>query len=197
MKQAYYFCNFLICLFLFTACSSVPMADMEIAYPLTTDFNSFRSFSWYKAEVPTPRMGGSGPEYNVLLDQYVRESVADEMRKSGLQLDTEDPDLLVAYDIAVDTTKAPSSANKFPEGFGYGYSYWYGYRFRYDTSALFDYKPIDTLPPGTLVIDIINPDTNELLWRCYADAYINPSTQDEDYVKLVVADILSEFPPAP
>ncbi|WP_181163817.1 DUF4136 domain-containing protein [Pontibacter mangrovi] len=172
------------------------MADIEIAYPQTTDFDSYKTFNLYSAEVPKPRVGGSGPQYNSLLDQYVRQSIGAEMRKSGFQLDVVAPDLLVAYDIAVDTSKASSAGYKFPQGFGYGYSFWYGYRFRYDTSTLFDFRPIDELPAGTLVIDIIDPATNELLWRCYADAYLDPSTQDEEYVKLVVEDILSEFPPA-
>jgi hypothetical protein len=145
--------------------------------------------------VPKPR-AGAGPQFNLLLDQRVREAIASELVKQGLRPEVENPDLIVAYDLAVDSSQAPQDYT-FPAGFGYGYSYWFGYRFRYTTTGLADYQPIQALPLGTLVIDIIDPDTNRLLWRGYSEAGINPTSQDMERINLAVADIMSQFPPNP
>ncbi|MCX2742025.1 DUF4136 domain-containing protein [Pontibacter anaerobius] len=186
----------LLLLFLTLAsCSRIPQANRQYAYDPTVDFTKFQTFNWYRAEVPKPVAGGAGPQFNLLLDQRVKEAVASELVKDGLRPEVQNPGLLVAYDLAVDASQAPTSDYTFPEGFGYGYSYWFGYRFRYNTAGITNYRPIQSFPAGTLVIDLIDPSTNQLLWRGFAEAGINPTSQDMERISLVVADIMSEFPP--
>ncbi|WP_073851228.1 DUF4136 domain-containing protein [Pontibacter flavimaris] len=185
----------LVLLLALASCSQVPQASNRYTYDTTVDFTQFRTFNWYRAEVPKPR-AGAGPQFNLLLDQRVREAIASELVKQGLRPEVENPDLIVAYDLAVDSSQAPKDYT-FPAGFGYGYSHWFGYRFRYTTTGLADYQPIQALPLGTLVIDIIDPDTNRLLWRGYSEAGINPTSQDMERINLAVADVMSQFPPNP
>ncbi len=185
----------LVLLLPLAGCARVLQADNQYIYDTSIDFSKFRTFNWYSAEVPKPR-AGAGPQFNLLLDQRVREAIASELVKQGLRPEVENPDLIVAYDLAVDTSQAPTDYT-FPAGFGYGYSYWFGYRFRYITNGLAGYQPIQALPLGTLVIDIIDPDTNRLIWRGYSEAGINPTSQDMERINLAVADIMSQFPPSP
>ncbi|MDX5435849.1 MAG: DUF4136 domain-containing protein [Pontibacter sp.] len=171
--------------------------NKQYLYRADVNFKRFRTFDWYKAEVPKPLAGGAGPQFNLLLDQRIKEAIMSEMIKDGFRPDITNPDLLIAYDLAVDTQYTPKDNYAFPAGFGYGYSYWYGYRFRYTTTEIEGYRSVQNYPPGTLLIDIIDPNTNQLLWRGFAEAGINPTSQDMERIALAVADILSQFPPTP
>ena len=81
-------------------------------------------------------------------------------------------------------------------GFGhyggrYGYGYGYGYGYRYGGY-------VDEYLEGTLVIDIIDPVANEVIWRGWAsdamDADPDPS-RVRKYVNEAVTEILARFPP--
>ncbi|AKD03000.1 DUF4136 domain-containing protein [Pontibacter korlensis] len=185
----------LLVLLTLASCSRIPQQNRQFSYDPTVNFTQFRTFNWYRAEVPKPIAGGSGPQFNLLLDQKIKEAIASELVKDGLRPEAENPDLLIAYDLAIDTSQINTTDYSFPEGFGYGYSYWFGYRFRYTTDNLPNYTPIQSFPTGTLVIDIIDPDTNQLLWRGHAEAGLNPSSQDVERINVAVANIMSEFPP--
>lgn len=198
MMKTGHFYTYLVLLLALVGCSRIPQVGEEIRYMYnpTVSFTQYRTFNWHRAEVPKPR-AGVGPQFNLLLDQRVKEAIASELLKEGITPEVENPGLIVAYDLAVDTSQATAADYTFPDGFGYGYSYWFGYRFRYTTTGLPNYRPIQSYPIGTLVIDLIDPDTNQLIWRGVSEADINPTSQDMDRINLVVADIMSRFPPNP
>lgn len=190
------FYTFLFLMVLMAACTRMA-ADTSYTYNPSTDFRQLRTFGWFKAEVPKPIAGSAGSQFNLLLDQRIKEAVASELVKTGMRPEAETPDFLVAYDIAVDTSQMVSDSYTFPSGFGYSYSYWYGYRYRYTTAGLPNYRPIQSLPSGTVVVDIISPDSNQLLWRGYSQTSLNPTSLDEERINLIVADIMAQFPPKP
>ena len=109
----------------------------------------------------------------------------------------ESPDLLIAYDIALPATQASETDTAFAPGFGYGYSYWYGYRFRYSVSELPAYRSVNDLPPGTLIIDLIETSTNQLVWRGWYEAEIDPTALGSYDLNKAVANIMSRYPPVP
>lgn len=152
---------------------------------------------WHPAEVPAPKQGSSGPLYSTLLDQRVKEAIASELVKNGIKPDITNPGLIVAYDIAIEPTLENTSINLANTNFGYGYSYWYGYRYRYDGDALQDFKTIGKYRPGSLVIDLIDANTNRVIWRGALEAEIDPVTIDIDRINRSVARIMSHFPPVP
>ncbi|GAA4444942.1 DUF4136 domain-containing protein [Pontibacter saemangeumensis] len=186
----------LILLLALSGCARLPLADVQYIYDPSINFRKFRTFSWYKAEVPTPLAGGAGPQFTTLVDDRVKGAVASELVKQGLNLVVDEaPDLLVAYDIAVDTAQLVAQDNNLPPG--YGYAYWYGYRYRYSYAGVANYRSIERHDIGTLVIDLIDPDTNQLIWRGWVDSDINPTALDDSYIAVVVANIMSQFPPTP
>jgi hypothetical protein len=195
MKHYGIFSLLLILPLALSSCTRLPLADVQYIYDSSKNYTTYRTFGWYKAEVPTPLPGSAGPEFSTLLDERVKGAVASELVTQGLNLVTENPDLLVAYDIAVDTTLLATQGNDIPKG--YGYSYWYGYRYRYNHTAFPGYRPVQQYPVGTLLIDLIDPLTNELVWRGGATSDLNPAAVDEGNINVVVASIMSQFPPTP
>ena len=170
--------------------------DTSSSYDRTANFATFQTYAWYKAELP-PRIAGSGAAYSTLLDQQVKLATESELVKNGLRPSEESPDLLVAYDIALPATAAGEADTVFASGFGYGYSYWYGYRYRYDVTGISTYRNIAELTPGTLVIDLIDPNTNRLIWRGLYEAGIDPVVAGEQEISRAVASVMSQYPPVP
>lgn len=177
--------------------SCTRMSDVQSAYAPSVQFKHYQTFAWYQVEVPRQPVG-VGPDFNPLLDLRIKEAIASELVKEGVTPATENPGLLVAYDIAVDPKLAPAAiGNDVGPGFAYGYSYWYGYRYSYDFSDIPNYKSIDKYSPGTLVIDLIDASTNELVWRGAATSNLNPTEIEETRINVIVANIMSQYPPVP
>jgi hypothetical protein len=174
-----------------------PANNTQASYDSAVNFKTYQTFTWHPAEVPAPKQGSGDNLYSVLLDQRIKEAIASEMVKNGITPDTEKPGLLVAYDIAVKQPRAQANATASETGFGYGYSYWFGYRFRYDGTGLQNFRSISKYKPGSLVIDLIDSNTNRVVWRGTFDAGIDPAILDTDQLNKVIAKVMSQFPPVP
>ena len=74
-------------------------------------------------------------------------------------------------------------------GFGYGYSYYGGGPGHNGTGTPYT--------KGTLVIDILDAKTDELVWRGSAVNRMSDPTYDAKEINKVVEKILEEFPPRP
>ncbi|GAB3202724.1 hypothetical protein ABID22_001031 [Pontibacter aydingkolensis] len=178
-----------------TSCS--PAVSVQSAYDPSINFSTYQTFAWHPAEVPAPKQGTGGALYSTLLDQRVKEAIASELVKNGIKPSIDNPGLLVAYDIAVETPQELNNTNILQPGFGYGYSYWYGYRYRYSGTGLQNFRSIADYKIGTLVIDLIDRNTNNVVWRGAFDAEIDPVIIDEDKINRAVANLMSQFPPVP
>ena len=178
-----------------TACA--PTVAVQSTFDPSANFKVYQTFAWHPAEVPAPKQGSGGLLYSTLVDQRVKEAIASELVKNGITPDVSNPGLIVAYDIAVTAPQDLASINFVNPNFGYGYSYWYGYRFRYNGDTLQEFKNIAQFRPGSLVIDLIDANTNRVVWRGALDAEIDPVTIDIDRINKSVARVMSHFPPVP
>jgi hypothetical protein len=110
----------------------------------------------------------------------------------------------------------------YPYGFRYGYPYSFGYPYRYRgyRYPYFGYSryawpsfavgysvggygyprviTTDRLGPGTIVVDVTDARTDELVWRGWAEGALYELPQGEQitkYIDELVARIMKEFPP--
>ncbi|MEJ8758495.1 DUF4136 domain-containing protein [Pontibacter sp. H259] len=183
----------LVVLLLFSGCTTGPR--ISSSYSNATNFRLFQTYALYKAELPTSIT--SGPAYTPLLDQQLKLAIESELVKAGLRPSEQTPDLLIAYDIILPERQATEPGTTVAPGFGYGYSYWYGYRYRYDVIGVPGYQTIKDLPAGTLVIDLIDATTNQLVWRGWHQAELNPTAVNDSDVNKAVANVMSRYPPVP
>ena len=82
-------------------------------------------------------------------------------------------------------------------GFGYGYGYGMGY---YSAGGYgYDYGSAGHgLGPGTIVVDVIDAASEEIVWRGWADGALlemPPADQLADYVDEVIGRVMQSFPP--
>jgi hypothetical protein len=166
--------------------SCLPSIIANSYFDRSVDFQVYRTFAWIEPEAVGTTANPT--QFEPLLDRRVRDAVASELVKRGFRPQAENPDLLIAYDVAV-----PQDANA-AESPGFGYGYWYGYRYTYGTTDFPNYRTVDQYMPGTLIIDMIDPGTNQLVWRGIAEGGINPGQTEEKKIRRSIAGILIQYP---
>lgn len=154
------------------------------------DFSNVRSYAWLDQ-----RSGVEGENNpNSLLDRRVRGAVDAELLARGLAIaDRQSADVLVSYHIGVEKKL---DVNTIHSGYGYG-SGWYGSRGR--TYAGYSETYVREYEEGTLLIDLIDPARNELIWRGSGQARVQQASTPEERekrVREVVGKVLAGFPPS-
>ncbi|NTW86234.1 MAG: DUF4136 domain-containing protein [Holophagaceae bacterium] len=169
----------LVPLALLLGCSSY---SIKYDYDVTASFGRYRTFDYYASKKGT---GGT----TSLMDKRVRAAVEKELQARGFTLETRsDPDFLVTYYPVVKDRKVRTTTRV---GMGWGYRPVYG-RVGTTTSQVRHYKE------GTIVLEIVDFKTNQLVWQGAAAGALTGLNNPEDADELVpkaVRDILAKFPP--
>lgn len=138
-------------------------------------------------------------------NRYVNEIVIDEinenMQDQDYRLDRNQPDLLVYYhlmmdeEVAVNATPVYTNYSYYRPGYYVG-PYYRNYAYNnYFTIPRIAGTSIEQIPykEGTIVIDLINRRTNEIIWRGRANDVVTPNNLEEELRQYVNA-IFDEFP---
>jgi len=158
------------------------------SYSLTYDYDVTASFARYKTfDYYTSKKGKGGT--TTLMDKRVRAAVERELQARGFAMETKgDPDFLVTYYPVMQKKSYRTSTHV---GMGWGYRPMYG-GVGTTTSQVHHYKE------GTIVIEIVDFRTNQLIWQGAAVGALTgldtPEAADEAVPK-AVRDILAKFPP--
>jgi hypothetical protein len=149
--------------------------DVKYNFMPGTDFSKYHTYKWVSIE------GGAHP--NQIMDAEIKQSVDAQLTAKGLTKTTEDnADLYVGYQIAVDQEKQWNAY-----GMGGGLR-WGGMGTA--TSS--------TINVGTLVLDMYDPGTKQLVWTGNATKTIDPSGNQEKNQKNLnkaMAKLLKNYPP--
>ena len=153
-------------------------------------FDQYRSYNWYPA---TAASASGGQRDYSMLQAHVKKAIAQEIGKKGLQQETDNPQLYLAYDVSL-PKPAARPAQTYPAGFGYGLAWHMGHRYDYGHANIPNYHPVDTFAPGTILIDVIDANTRELIWRGWAEEVIENFNADYKTVANYVDDIVDKYP---
>jgi len=173
----------------------VGCAKPEVGYDLDPEapIGVYHSFGILEAkpreEVPEdPRMGP-------LLDRHTEDAIDAALRLRGYQLRTSGPvDFLVAYSNEIQREQRTVGS---PVSLGVGYGSTVGSGIGIGTGW---YGPTHattrTLAKGTLVIDVLEPETHRVVWRGWAKDTLTASGDPRGEIFEVVSRILEQFPQA-
>jgi hypothetical protein len=150
-------------------------SDMDPDYDLWT----YRSFDW--GQKVNVEAGNNPLRYNELNDKRIKAAVLQQLQSRGFILREQDPDLIVHYHIIVDNKSAVTTE---PLGYRYG-SYW----MRSGVNVYY-YRE------GTLIIDLMERSTKNLVWRGWAVANVDEIDTEEvdEVIKVAVEKIFRKFP---
>lgn len=169
----------LVSLALLVGCSGY---NITYDYDVTASYGRYKTFDYYTSKKGT---GGT----TSLMDKRVRASVEKELQAKGFVMETRaDPDFLVTYYPIVQERKVRTTTHI---GWGWGFRPVYG---RMGTSV----SQVRKHKEGTIVIEIVDFKSNQVIWQGAAAGALTGLTNPEDADEVVpraVRDILAKFPP--
>ncbi len=158
-------------------------------------FTGLKTYKWL--DKPQKLTGDPRIDGNTILANRIHEAVDTELSARGFRKVSSDPDFLVAYHVSLDKRRSVQTLNSYYGygpgwGYGYGASYRPGYWGGAPETYVYEYEE------GTLILDIVNPENKELIWRGSAQDEVNfKSTPEKDQTQLneAVQQMLENFPP--
>ena len=182
---------------LLPSCASVRIdSDWDPA----VDFSKLSCWSWKSP--PQKRTGRVRYDEDGPFAGRVRRAVERTMKNRGFtKLQTGEPDFRIDFFLVVeDKTDVTAVNNYYGYGPGWGWRYGYHSGWGYGPQGFGTQVVADQYKQGTLILDIVSPDTNQLIWRGSASARLadNPKPQkSQARIDDAVQKILDRFPPEP
>lgn len=171
------------------ACSGAPSVS-HVSAP-GVDFSSLRSWSWMPDQAAT----ASRPDYEAVSER-IRVAVEREMDARGFRLVASDPDFYLGGQLILDDGASYETVNAYwGSGWNYGSMapmYLPDADMSASTTREIDYTA------GTLVIDVFEAETRELVWRGVAEEHVEPEDDPADRQRKAdeaVRMVLERFPP--
>ena len=163
-------------------CSTMQLSS---DYDPSVDFSRLGSYDW----LPDPRPPTGDPRLDSsLLEARVRSAVETQLAARGYaKVSADQADFLVTYHVALESKLDVDTIYR---SYGYGWGRGYG-PVAYDT-VVREYEQ------GTLLLDFVDPETRNLIWRGSASAEITPDSTPEksqERANTAVARMLERFPP--
>ena len=142
-----------------------------------TDFSKYHTYKWVLIQ------GASHP--NQIVDAEIKQSIDGQLSAKGLTKATGDKaDLYIGYQTAVDQQRQWT-------GYGMGGGWRWGGGMATATSS--------TINVGTLVVDMYDPSTKQLVWTGSATNTLDPSSnqeKNENNLNKAMAKLFKKFPPS-
>jgi hypothetical protein len=165
------------------SCTSAVHTDFDHQ----ADFSSYSSFAWYQPVQDIGPTEGSSQ----LVDRRIRTAIASNLQLKGITAaDSGEADLLVAYYASLSTSVRYHTTG-WGSGWGWG-PYWahgYGYWPGWTWTTAHPYHE------GTIIIDIIDRGTNQLVWRGVTTRVLGKNSHSNEKIDQSMSRVFSEFPP--
>lgn len=159
------------------ACSGISTStDWDETY----DFSELSTYAWMEQELE----GG----VSEIMVRRIYAAVDDELTSKGLRgAEARTADVLLAYHTG-------SQDRQHYDTYGYGAGSWWGGYWGGGMTT----TTVRTYTEGTLILDVIDRERNELVWRGSASKTIDEMESPEERVQTIqeaVRKLLSDFPP--
>ena len=174
----------------FVGCATI---HKPFDYDHSVNFSEFKTFNWHadpneKNEYDSTR--------NSFVEKRFKRFIEQELGSKGVTINTKNPDLLLNYYVTVREKEYTSL--RYSGSFFHG-SYHHGHKHRhhgYSYDCRFPYYPQKYIyDESTVVIDMIDPKNNELVWRGWTVDRAYGPTMPESIIAKTVQKILKNFPP--
>jgi len=167
-----FFSSALVVALLLVTAGTLTAQDVRYNFMPRTDFSKYRTYKWVNV---------GGPRPDQIMDAQIKQSVDSQMASRGMtKTDSDKADLYIGYQSAVEQETQWDAWGS--RSFGMGMGSW--------TSS--------TISVGTLVLDMYDPGTKQLVWTGRATKTIDPSSNHEKNIKKLdkaIAKLLKNYPP--
>jgi hypothetical protein len=160
--------------------------EIQHDYDVDSNFNAFKTYAWMPRTVTNASGSATTAiQSNTLLDKRIEGAVDAQMQAKGFVPNQENPDLLVVHHVGL-----KDKVDVTDWGYTYAGSYWGGGLGR--SVDVYQYTE------GTLIVDLVNANNKQLVWRGSATGVVEPGRtpeQIEARVNDVVRRIFENYPP--
>lgn len=162
-------------------------------YEKNFDFSQLHTFAF-----KTDRASNDPLSTNTIEVERIQNALTAQLEASGFSQATQDPDFIVAF---YATTKQRTSVQSTAFGpgfgrFGYGRGFGWGYGIPGGGRWRWGYGPdlwTTNYTQGCVMADVINPKTNELVWRGAVKDKVNGIGQSEKQSNQAAKDLVKNF----
>ncbi len=160
------------------ACSSI---TTSADYDQSTNFSTYKTYAWKDVE----------PMQNQIAEERIKAAVDRTLASKGLRKVESDPDLWVVPHARLSKETQISTYNT-----GWGYGGWGGYR--WGGGAGMSTSTVNEIPVGNLIIDLVDANKKQMVWRGHASKTLDPSASPETKQKNIdaaVQKMFANYPP--
>jgi hypothetical protein len=167
----------LLCIGILISCSSVKVIS---DYDTKVDFSSYKTFAFYKKGIDKASVSD-------LDKKRIMRAIENELIEKGISK-SENPDMLISI-----FTKSREQVNVTDNNIGYGFGWGYNPWFMRGSTNL----NINQYTEGTLFIDFIDKNNNELIWQGIGSGAMKMTNIDkkEKRINEFVNKIILAYPP--
>lgn len=167
-----------VSMLLLTTCS--PQIQVYTDQDPDYDVGSYKTFGW--GQKINIEEGRNPLYYNELNDKRIKQAITAQLNSRGYVYGDSLADFIIHYHIIIDNQSMITTG---PFGYSYG-PYW----IRTSTD-------VTTYQEGTLIVDLMDPKTNNLMWRGWAVTEMDEGYKSDKADKLIrsaVSKIFKDFP---
>jgi hypothetical protein len=159
-------------------------------YEKSFDFSQLRTFAF-----KTDRASNDPLRTNTIEAGRIQSALTAQLEANGFTQSQQNPDFIVAF-YARSREKTQVQSTGFGPGFGYGPLFGWGYGIPYRARWRWGFGPdiwTSTYTQGSVMVDIIDPKNNELVWRGVAKDTINGIGQSEKQANQAAKDLVKRY----
>jgi hypothetical protein len=157
------------------ACSSI---TTNADYNPGTDFSKYKTWAWHE----------TNSIKDAIWRDRIKSALTNELRMKGLTPSESNPDLWVAAHTRLDEQ---TQINTYNTGWGYGWGWGYG--------AGMTTSTVSQIPVGTLIVDLVDANQKQLVWRGTATKTLSPDASPEtkqENLQKALAKMFASYPPS-
>ena len=164
---------------------SAPAFAQKVTYDTSraADFSQVRTFSIRQTPPADPYASKTTAYDSPIVRQNTNAAVASQLEARGLRRDDVHPDVYVTTHRTFQT-----------EYYGYGWPGWgYGYGYGYWGYGGYGSYYLEPIVVGTLVVDINDAETGQLMWRGLSERDMHPTSSPEHRLKRINKEVYKIF----
>lgn len=160
----------------------------------TIKFSNYKTFAWGKTNVKV-----MNPVYESdLIHKNIKRTIEEEFAKRGIVKQKNNPDFLVNYQTYTEEKEKTSGRPYFASPFLYPYGFSpFMYRWGWGFPYGYGMPQTDKYTEGTLIIDILDTKTMELIWRGTVAGNVDDVAKLQKQIDKGVRAIMKKYPVTP
>ena len=189
MKLWKYLSSAVIAAFLFTACKS----PVYVQRDSTVDLKNYQTYMWVNTANGENDNSTRPTSY---ADMSVKNAVDNELSEVGWREVSENPDVLLSYDVLVERTVDQRSNPVYSQSFSRWYFNPYTKRWNafYYPSQFLGYQTYEVpVKEGTITVTMIDARSDKLAWQGWTTEQLNYSRLTDEEISRSVRNIFGKF----